>query len=210
MFLTLMEQGGPMMWVIFGCSVISLFIFLKKVFQFHRDEIKVRDLLKGLFNVLRRDGYVEAITLCDNTPGPVARLLSAAILAYRRKDDDLRKAVDAAAIEEIPKLERGVNLFGSLGFILPLLGFTGTVLGMTATFKVMGATAENFSTAMVAGNVQQALLTTAFGLCAAIPCHLGYNYLIDRINSITLDMEKAAQEMLSFLSDKDRGTEITE
>ena len=73
LFLELMRDGGPIMWVILFCSVVALFIFLKKVFQFHREEINVGELLRGLFNVLRRDGFVEALTLCDHTPGPAAR-----------------------------------------------------------------------------------------------------------------------------------------
>ena len=98
LFLELMRDGGPIMWVILFCSVVALFIFLKKVFQFHREEINVGELLRGLFNVLRRDGFVEALTLCDHTPGPAARLLAAAIRAYERGDDDIRKAVDDAAL----------------------------------------------------------------------------------------------------------------
>ena len=86
--LKLMEDGGPIMWVILFCSVVALFIFLKKVFQFHREEINIGEVLRGLFNVLRRDGFVEALTLCDHTPGPAARLLAAAIRAYERGDQN--------------------------------------------------------------------------------------------------------------------------
>ena len=51
-FLELMKKGGPVMWIILFCSLLSLFIFLVKVFQFHREEVGVRELLRGLFNVL--------------------------------------------------------------------------------------------------------------------------------------------------------------
>lgn len=197
LYLKLLNDGGPIMWVILAGSLIALFVFLEKVFQFHREEINVRELLRGLFNVLKRDGFVEAITLCDNTPGPAARLLGAAILAYERGDEDIRQAVDDAALEEIPKLERHINLLGTLGFILPLVGFLGTVLGMMKTFQVVGAS-EYLSTADIAGAVNMALITTAAALVVAIPAYLGYNYLIARVNSITLDMEKASLEIIAF------------
>ena len=187
LYLKLLNDGGPIMWVILAGSLIALFVFLEKVFQFHREEI----------NVLKRDGFVEAITLCDNTPGPAARLLGAAILAYERGDEDIRQAVDDAALEEIPKLERHINLLGTLGFILPLVGFLGTVLGMMKTFQVVGAS-EYLSTADIAGAVNMALITTAAALVVAIPAYLGYNYLIARVNSITLDMEKASLEIIAF------------
>ena len=195
-FIQIMQDGGPVMWVILGCSVLALAVFLEKVFQFHRDEINVRELLHGLVNVLKRDGLVEALTLCDSTPGPAARLLGAAILAYQRGDSDIRQAVDDAALEELPKLERRVNLLGTLGFVLPLIGFLGTVLGMLRVFETL-KTGDNFSSDL-AGAVMTALITTAAALTTAIPCYLGYNYLVTRVNAITLDMEKAALEITAF------------
>ena len=59
--LRLIQEGGPVMWIILVCSLLSLFVFLEKTFQFHREEINVRELLRGLFNVLKREGLVEAI-----------------------------------------------------------------------------------------------------------------------------------------------------
>ena len=201
--LKLMEDGGPIMWVILFCSVVALFIFLKKVFKFYREEINIGEVLRGLFNVLRRDGFVEALTLCDHTPGPAARLLAAAIRAYERGDEDIRKAVDDAALEEIPKLERHINLLGTLGFVLPLIGFLGTVLGMMQVFDAAQGS-ESFTATDIAGAVKMALLTTASALAVAIPCYLAYNYLVARVNSITLDMEKASLEMLGFMERRRR------
>jgi len=200
-FLELMKIGGPVMWVILGCSLMALVVFLEKVFQFHRDEINVRELLRGLTNVLKRDGENEAVTLCDETPGPAARLVGAAIRAYYNGDADaeIRRAVDDAALDELPKLERRVRLLGTLGFILPLLGFLGTVLGMLKVFETMKVH-EIITAAAVSAAVMPALITTAAGLTAAIPCYLGYNYLLSRINTITLDMEKAAQEITEFFA----------
>ena len=198
LFLQLMRDGGPVMWVILGCSVLALVVFLEKVFQFHRDEINVRELLRGLTNVLKRDGMVEALTLCDSTPGPAARLLGAAILAYQRGDSDIRQAIDDAALDELPKLERRVNLLGTLGFILPLLGFLGTVLGMLKVFEAMQPNEFFFSVKTISPAVMSALVTSAAGLTAAIPCYLGHNYLVSRVNAITLDMEKAALEITAF------------
>ena len=195
----LLSDGGPVMWVILICILLALFIFLMKVFQFHRDEISVRELLRGLFNVLQRDGVVEALTLCDNTPGPVAKLLSAGILAKQRGDTDIRQAIDDAALEELPKLERHLPLLETLTAVLPLLGLLGTVLGLLHAFEAIQAS-EYFSTDKIGGPLAQALLTTAAGLTGAIFCRLGVNYLTGRIESIALDMEKAALELTGFFS----------
>ena len=204
--LRLIHEGGPVMWIILVCSLLSLFVFLEKTLQFHREEINVRELLRGLFNVLKRDGLVEALTLCDSTPGPAAKLLGAAILAYQRGDEDIRFAIDEAALEEIPKLERHLNFLSTMGFILPLIGFFGTVLGMIKAFEAVRIS-EYLSSSAVAGAVTMALITTAAGLAVAIPCYIGYNYLLGRVNSITLDMEKAAMEITSFFERRRKETE---
>ena len=204
----LVQEGGPVMWIILFCSLLALFIFLEKTFQFHREEINVRELLRGLFNVLKREGLVEAITLCDNTPGPAARILGAAILAYRRGDEDIRAAIDEAALEEIPKLERHLNFLATLGFVLPLIGFFGTVLGMIKAFEAVRLS-EYLSSTAIAGAVTMALITTAAALAVAIPCYIGYNSLLGRVNAITLDMEKAALEITLFF-ERRRKTENTE
>lgn len=195
--LRLIQEGGPVMWIILICSLLSLFVFLMKVFQFHREEINVRELLRGLFNVLKREGLVEAITLCDHIPGPAAKLLGAAILAYQRGDEDIQAAIDEAALEEIPKLERYLNFLATMGFVLPLIGFLGTVLGMIKAFEAVRLS-EYLSSTAIAGAVTMALITTAAALVVAIPCYIGYNYLLGRVNTITLDMEKAALEITAF------------
>lgn len=198
-FWQLMKDGGPVLWVIAVCSFIGMFVFFKKTFQFHREEVNVRELVRGLENVLKRNGFVEAISLCDNTPGPAARVLSAAILAYERHDDDIKQAIDDACLEEMPKLERSLDILGTIGFIAPLLGLLGTVLGMMDTFQTVNVTSSvTLSASELAGSIRMALITTAAGLCVAIPCYVAYNYLLSRVNAISLDMEKAASEIIYF------------
>ena len=141
-FLQLMRDGGPVLWIIGICALVAMFIFFKKTFQFHREEVNVRELVRGLENVLRRNGFVEAISLCDNTPGPAARVLSSAILAYERKDEDLKQAIDDACLEELPKLEKNIDILSTIGFISPLLGLLGTVLGMMETFQTVNVTSS--------------------------------------------------------------------
>lgn len=205
MFLVkLINDGGPVLCVILACGVLALFIFLIKVFQFHRDEISVRELMRGLFNVLKRNGMREALTLCDNTPGPVARLLTAGILARQNGDANIRTAIDGAAMDELSKLERHIPLFGSLSHVLILLGLLGTVLGMLNAFEAIQAS-EHFSAGLVGVPLVKALLSTAAGLTLAIPCHLGYSYLTMRVDALTVDMEKAASELTVFFERLDRG-----
>jgi biopolymer transport protein ExbB len=194
-YFEMIYKAGPVMWVIIAAFLLAMVFFFEKVMQFHRDEIHTSELLRGLRNTLQRNAFVEALTLCDNTPGPIAKLLGAAILAFQNRED-LRTAMDEVAIVEIPRLERYIHFIGTVGFVMPLLGFLGTVVGMTEVFE-----ATRISSGMIpelADAMGGALMTTAAGLTGAVICYLGHNYLVARLNVILLDMEKAAMEITSF------------
>ncbi len=200
-FRELMDNGGPVMWFIAACSVAAFYIVIERLLSYHRAQIDVPEFLQGLFNVLRKDNVAEAVSLCDETPGPVARVLRATILRADRDEAALRNAVEEACLSELPRLERRLKALATIAHITPLLGLLGTVLGMIGAFQAMqGAGGAFVSTGVLAGNIRQALLTTAGGLTVAIPCYTAYNYLVSRVESLTLDMQKAANEMIFFLS----------
>lgn len=198
LFVRLMTNGGPIMWPILLCSLIAMVVFIEKWFQFHREQINVKELVKGVLNVLKRGGLIEAISLCDNTPGPAARIMASAILAYERGNEDIKQVIKDNNLVEIPRLERHLNVLASIGYVAPLLGLLGTVLGMMLAFEVIHDKNVYLSAADLSMSISMALTTTAAGLCVAIPCYLSYNYLISRLNSISLDMEKAASEITHF------------
>ena len=105
LFMKLMKDGGPVMWIILALDVIALAVVLKKTLQFHREEISVRELLRGIFNVLRRHGFIEAVSLCDNTPGPVARMRSAAIAAIAHAPGIVALPATITAVPNVPLWE---------------------------------------------------------------------------------------------------------
>lgn len=195
--------AGPVMWLILFCSLLALFIFIGKWFQFHRAQVNVRELVSGLVNVLRRDGMTEAMTLCDNTPGPVARILTAAIQAYQN-EDDIPRAIDDAVLVELPRLESRLNVLATIAKVAPLLGLLGTVIGMMETFLTMQVKQGiSLTLADLSGGISTALITAAAGLCLAIPAMIAYNYLVSRVETFCIEMEKASSEIIYFFHHKD-------
>jgi biopolymer transport protein ExbB len=196
----LLNDGGVIMWIILGCSIIAVFLILERIFHFHRAQINVPEFLHGLFNVLRRNNAVEAITICDETPGPVAHILRTAILHCDKDEASLRRAVEEASLAEVPRLEKNIKALATIAHVTPLLGLLGTVLGMILTFHAMQDAGAFVSTSDLAKHIWKALLTTAAGLSVSIPAYAFYNFLVTRVESLTLDMEKAASEMIYFLT----------
>ncbi len=199
----LMRAGGFVMWLIAACSVICVFIILERLLHFHRVRIDVQEFLHGLLNVLRRRNTVEAVSICDDTPGPVAHVLRAAVLHCSEDEPSLRRAVEEASLEEVPLLERRLKALATLAHITPLLGLLGTVVGMIGAFQAMQNAGPFVSTTDLASHIRKALLTTAAGLCVAIPAYAFYNFLVGQVERILLEMERAANEMIYFLTHND-------
>jgi len=196
----ILNQGGQVMYLIFACGIISLFIILGRLFHLHRAQIDVHEFISGLYNVLRQQSAVEAVHICDETPGPVAHVVRAAILHADRDEAAIRQAVEEAALIEVPRLERFMKLLATIALIAPLLGLLGTVVGMINAFDAMQLAGPSVDTRTLAGHVKMALYTTAAGLTVAIPTYTFYNYLVSRIESLVNDMQKAAAEMMYFVT----------
>jgi biopolymer transport protein ExbB len=199
------NSGGPVMWLILVCGFIALAVFLERLFHLHRAQIKVDDFLNGITTNLSHGNDLEAVSICDQTPGPAAHLVRTALLHRHEPKDKLVTIVQQAGIREIPRLERHMNLLITLAQVLPMLGLLGTVLGLLQMLAALMAGSPLAEIGDLANGLWSALLTTAAGLGAGIPAYAGYHFLVSRVESIALDMEQTAEEIIYFLTASSNG-----
>jgi biopolymer transport protein ExbB len=197
--LELMQRGGPALWLILATSALALAIFLERLLHLHRAQIKTGDFLAGIFNILQKGNLVEAVSICDETPGPVAQMVRAAILEHQKSPERVRQSMEEAGLAEIPRLEKNLPMLLTLAQITPMFGLLGTVLGMMQILLVIQQKAPLVLIGDLGGGLWQALLSTAAGLSVAIPAYAGYNLLVSRVEAIVLDMERAFGDVLYFL-----------
>ncbi len=197
----ILSNGGPMIWLILAAGAIAVVVFIQRVLHFHRAQINSMEFLNGVRNVLKRENVVEALSICDATPGPVARLVKVAILNRDRGREGVREALEEAGLIEVPPLEEKLNLLATIAQIAPLMGLFGTVLGFLKIFASLREKGTTAHLENMAEGVWQALICTAAGLALAIPCYAAYNYLVSRVNAIVLDMEKAATEIANIVAE---------
>ena len=189
-----------MIWLILGTGAVATAVFIERLLHYHRAQINSMEFLNGVRNVLKRVNIVEALSICEATPGPVARLVKIAILSRDRGREGMREALEEAGLVEVPRLEEKLNVLATIAQIAPLMGLLGTVLGFIKVFIKLQQAGSYAQVADLSGGVWEALLCTAAGLALAIPCYAGYNYLVSRMNGIVLDMEKASTEIANILS----------
>ena len=196
-----LAEGRFVVWLILFIGAVAIVVFIQRFLHYHRAQINSTEFLNGVRNVLRRDNVVEALSICDATPGPVARLVKTAIVNRDHGRERVREALEEAGLVEVPRLEEKLNLLATIAQLAPLLGLFGTVLGFIQIFKQMQAAGLYANAGMLSSGVWQALICAATGLAVAIPTHAGYNYLVSRVNTIVLDMERAATEIVNIVSE---------
>jgi len=193
-----------MMLLILAASAVAIAVFLERLLQYHREQINSTEFLNGVRNVLKRDNVVEALAICDATPGPVARLVKLAILSRDRGRDGVREALEDAGALEVPRLEEKLNILATIAQIAPLMGLLGAVMGFSRVFEKIQDAGMAAHIGMLSGGIREALICMAAGLAVSIPSYAGYNYLVGRVNAIVLDMEQISTEILNIVTEPGR------
>lgn len=203
----LINQGGPLIFLLLGCSLLAVAIFLERFFHFHRSTVVVQDLLQGVGNLINRKNYVEALTVCSGTPGPVARVMKSVLTRPEAPRDELRAIVQEAGQLEVPRLERHLAVLIAIAYIAPLIGLLGTVLGLVDTFLPVSQYGIATATEMSRG-IYRSLVTSAAGIAVAIPVYVLYAYLASAVKNLMHDMERAGIEVVNMIMLSRQTTDI--
>jgi biopolymer transport protein ExbB len=192
-----LARGGPITWFLLVLGLVLVVIFVERALYLHRVQIRSTAFLGGIRNILAKRRLVEALTVCEETPGPVAAVVKAALLHADEDAERMRFHVQEAALVELPVLERRIGAIAAIAQVAPLVGLLGTVVGMITTLV---AFQRSYPTAAaLSAGMEQALLATAGGLMLAIPAHLARHFLQSRVRAIVHDVEWSANEIMLYL-----------
>jgi len=194
--LELFSRGGPIMWPLLLCSVVALAISLERFFFLRRVHVDGEKLMRAVNECQARNNAPEAKGICEATPGPVAKVLAAALARPELSKADIRDSVRAVALGEIPVLERYLPTLATVVTISPLLGLLGTIWGLMKVFNVLAGGGIGNYTELSVG-IAQALITTLTGLGIAIPFLVVYNGLSSRVDGLVNEMEQRVAELLA-------------
>ena len=122
------------------------------------------------------------------------------ILNREQSHERLREMLDDHSRAEVPRLEKRLNMLGTIAQIAPLLGLLGTVLGFIRIFRGVWMEGNWVLANDLAGGIWEGLICMALGLAIAVPCTIAFNYLVARKDDIALDIEKSTSELLTILT----------
>ncbi|MFL2832906.1 MAG: MotA/TolQ/ExbB proton channel family protein [Coraliomargaritaceae bacterium] len=192
------SQGGPVMYPLLFISLLGFVLFVERSLFLHKGQIGTQDFLSGIKNLVRKKRLVEALTLCEDTPGPMARIMKSALLNYGESRETIRSAIQSAAIVEIPTLERRIGTIAALARVAPLLGFLGTLI---AAFQALYLFESfNGDSGVLSRLLAEALITSASGLAISVMAMLAYHFLSGRVRALVHDFEWVGHDIHEFLS----------
>ena len=188
-----------MLWVLAGLALLGLMLVVERILYLHRGQIRAKAFIEGIRNILEKRRLVEAITVCEEAPGPVAAVVKAALLHAGDSPEAMRFHVQEAGIVELPALERRLGAIAAVAQVAPLVGLLGTALGMVSTFRAFEQGGNYAMPGPLAVGMWQAIIVSAASLMLAIPAHLAYHFLSARVRAIDRDMEWSGNEIMRYL-----------
>ncbi len=185
-------NGGPVMWPLLICSIITVATALERLFFIVRERARRKpELVEKILERVEHHDLDGAIKIGGDNKDFIARVLTFA-LAHRA--ESFSSAVLRAANLELKKFNRGLAVLDTIVTLAPLLGLLGTVTGMIHAFGLLGGR-ELDAPEAITGGIAQALIATAFGLSIAITALIPFNYLNARLEEARHDIEDAATQL---------------
>ncbi|MDA9981932.1 MotA/TolQ/ExbB proton channel family protein [Gammaproteobacteria bacterium] len=194
----LFDKGGILVYPLLILLVWSLAIIAIKWFALRRENIIKPNAVEQVESLLLANKVPEATAYCKQNPGPMTRILEAAIINHDKSEADLKEILEEAGRQEVPKIRSQLTTLGTIASVAPLLGLLGTVLGMITVFSTL-AQETTVNASALAGGISEALITTACGMAIAMPTLAFYNFFMNQVQNLIIEIEKVSLHMVAVL-----------
>lgn len=175
-FMDMLIVGGWCMWPLGAFSVATLFFIIRNALLLRPKNLLRTDLKPEIEGLLAARNLKGVREICQNNPSLMTSVLDAGLERISEDDFDpghVMEAVEEAGNEQMVTFMKPINYLSIIGGTAPMLGLLGTVSGMIKAFQTIAAGGMG-KPELLAGNIGEALITTAAGLIIAIPSMIGY------------------------------------
>lgn len=202
---SLLLAGGPFMFATLTLSILVLTIFVWRGLYLWGKARSGKLLLDQVLSFVETASIAKAIRLCSDNPNPLARVLKAALMRADRSEKEIRRAVEAVALEEIPKVRAGTVYLPQMSNLATLFGLIGTIHGLIIAFGGAGSESAATRQAVLSRGIAIAFYNTFFGLSVATVGIVFYLLLLGKMNSTLALMEQSAASVIdAILMRRDR------
>lgn len=196
---SLLEAGGPVVAILLLMSLIALTLVFGKLLQFQRARLWQRQPAQQALLLWQQGQNLQAIAKAESSLNPTAQAMALAMRGLNSQQAEalVREEVLCYGSDALFQLRRGLRPLEVIGSLSPLLGLLGTVQGMIAAFQQLEGAGNKVNPAILSGGIWEALLTTAVGLCVAIPVVALLNYLERRVDHQAHEMDNLVTQVFT-------------
>ena len=192
-------EGDPLwMTPVLICMIIGMALAIERVVYLNLATINTNKFIEQVEAALKSGGVESAKEICRNTRGPVASIYYQGLDRSHEGIEMVEKSVVSYGGVQMGLLEKGLSWLSLFIALAPMLGFLGTVIGMIQAFDKIVKDGQ-VSPTTVADGIKVALLTTVFGLIAAIVLQIFYNYILSKIDGLVHEMEDSSITLIDML-----------
>lgn len=193
--LELLQAGGWVMLAIIFCSIVALGIIIERFWTLRPSRVAPRHLLAQVWSWVKHNQLNKSNLKTLKDSSPLGEILAMGLINHHYGRETMKESIEETGRKVVIELERFLNPLGTVANIAPLLGLLGTVLGMIKVFTVITTQGVGNAAALAEG-ISEALLTTAAGLCVAIPALIFHRHFERRIAELVIGMEQEALKMV--------------
>lgn len=192
-------EGDPV-WMspVLICLILGLALSIERIVYLNLSTVNTKRFLDEVETALKNGGVDAAKDVCRNTRGPIASIFYQGLDRSEEGIDVVEKSVVSYGGVQMGLLEKGLSWLSLFIALAPMLGFLGTVIGMIFAFEQIVKDGQ-VSPITVAGGIQVSLLTTVFGLIAAIILQVFYNYIVSKVDGLVNEMEDASISLIDMM-----------
>ncbi|MBN1687580.1 MAG: MotA/TolQ/ExbB proton channel family protein [Candidatus Omnitrophica bacterium] len=198
----LFGKGHFVMWPLLLCSIVGATIIVERLIYFLRLRFDYGQFKSRLESILLKEKDVKkAILLCRKSSHPVPRVAREYLtnLHQDRLREEIVRREGSLALE---KLESHLRTLAAITHLAPLLGLLGTVTGLVTAFHQIEQAGGYVQASGLAGGIWEALITTVFGLCIAIPCMAAYHGFESHVDQVARHMQFMVSDLNEFFGKK--------
>ena len=178
--------------------ILGLAFCIERLIYLTLAEVNTRKLLEDIDAKVMEGDVEGAKDIARDTRGPVASICYQGLMRIHEDIDAIERSITSYGQVQLANLEKGCSWITLFIAIAPSLGFLGTVIGMVMAFDQIQE-AGDISPTIVASGMKVALITTIFGIIVALILQVFYNYILNKIELLTTQMEDGAISLIDTI-----------
>lgn len=198
-----MQSGGVFMWIILIIWAIGIAIALERFSKLSfRYDVDGASFMNELQRYILSNDIQGAIRACSGTLALLPKVLKSGLKRATQQNEQIQNAIDASALEVIPKVESRLGYLQLIANISTLFGLLGTIQGLIESFSAVAAADPTQKAELLAIGISKAMNTTFLGLLAAISIMVVHSFLSSKAEKIINEIDEFSIKLLDLLGTK--------